>query len=224
MEKIFRILYLVPGLFIKLVELGKNGSRDLMNSKRFPSAILDRGSSFDQLTKLDLNSRVLSNCILNNTELGSYSYLGRNCLIQNVKIGRFCSIANDVMIGLGTHPIDNFSTSPLFYRTKNTFNISLVPEDLAFEEYKTTIIENDVWIGARVTILDGVTIGNGAIVASGSVVTKDVPPYAIVGGVPAKIIKYRFEKEKIDFYSKEEWWNGDLETIKVKIEDLNRER
>ncbi len=70
-------------------------------------------------------------------------------------------------------------------------------------------IGNDVWIGANVLILDGVTIGNGAIIAAGAVVTKDVPPYAVVGGVPAKIIKYRFNKEEIDFLEQLKWWEKD---------------
>ena len=200
MDKIARVLNLFPGFFVELYHLAKNGSRDLFNKRRFKSAIIDRGCCFDPKTKLDKNSRVLHNSILNNVRLGSYSYIGRNCLIQNVRIGKFCSIANDVMIGLGSHPIDHFSTSPLFYRKSNSFNISLVKENLLFEEYSAIVIENDVWIGARVTILDGVTIGNGAIIAAGALVTKDVPAYAIVGGVPSKVIKYRFESSKIESF------------------------
>tara|TARA_R110002126_G_scaffold286935_3_gene439235 strand:- start:11582 stop:12253 length:672 start_codon:yes stop_codon:yes gene_type:complete len=221
MNKIVRILNLFPGFFIELYHLAKNGSRDLSNKRRFKSAILHNGSSLSSNTILDANSRVLGNSILNNVHLCSYSYVGRNCLVQNADIGKFCSIANDVMIGLGNHPIDYFSTSPLFYKKKSGFNTKIVQNDLKFVEYKQITIENDVWIGARATILDGVTIGNGAIIAAGALVSKDVPAYAIVGGIPAKVIKYRFEKSKIVALLSEKWWDLSLEEIKKRIEELN---
>lgn len=214
MKKLIRILFLIPGLIWKLLVLAKKGSRDMYNKFRFKKSIIDGGSSFCSKTILYPNSRVLSSCVFNNVILGSYTYVGRNSLLQNVKVGKFCSIANDVMIGLGTHPLDLFSTSPLFYRKHNTFKIKLVQENLVFKEYTETVIENDVWIGARVTILDGVKIHNGALVAAGAVVTKDVPAYAIVAGVPAKIIKYRFDKVKIEYLLKTKWWSKDLSWIK----------
>lgn len=199
-----------------------DGSRDIQNQRRFKKATIDNGCSINYKTQINKNSRLLENSILNNVFLDSYSYVGRNSLIQNTSIGKFCSIANDVMIGLGSHPTDFFSTSPLFYRKRNTFGINLVDKDLDFKEYVETIIENDVWIGARVTVLDGVKIQNGAIVAAGALVTSDVPPYAIVGGVPAKIIRYRFEKSKIEDLLKTEWWNKDLKEIEEKMNRYNQ--
>ena len=144
MDKITRIFNLFPGLFIELYNLAKNGSRDLDNKMRFKGSIVDNGSSFNSETILHIGSRVLEGCILNSVELGDYSYIGRNCLLQNVKIGKYCSIANDVMIGLGNHPINHFSTSPLFYKKNNTLGKTLVSEDLDFEEYKEIVIENDI--------------------------------------------------------------------------------
>ena len=105
---------------------------------------------------------------------------------------------------------------------KNTLKIDLVDTDLDFDEYENIIVGNDVWIGARAIIMDGVKINNGAIVAANSVVTKDVPAYAIVGGVPAKILKYRFNEKKIETLLNTEWWDDDLQTIKSKINNLNR--
>jgi acetyltransferase-like isoleucine patch superfamily enzyme len=95
----------------------------------------------------------------------------------------------------------------LFYRKQNTFNIKVVDKDSSFQENKPIEIGNDVWIGARVIILDGVKIGTGAIIASGAIVTRDVPPYSVVGGVPAKIIKYRASENDIAFWQQSEWWN-----------------
>lgn len=196
-------------------------SRDLINKIRFSNAIIDDGSCFNENTLIQKSVHVLSNCVLNNCSVSSYTYIGKNCLIQNTNIGKFCSIANDVMIGLGQHPLEHFSTSTLFYRRKNTLNISLVDNDLVFDEYKKITIGNDVWIGARVIIMDGVTIGDGAIIAANSVVTKDVPDYAVAGGVPAKIIKMRFTETKIEKLKQLKWWDDDIRVIKNKIAQLN---
>ena len=121
-----------------------------------------------------------------------------------------------VYIRFSNHPTDTFvSTFLAFYKdTRKVFGYSyytgLQP---GFEMYRKTAsgylvdIGHDVWIGADVKIMDGVSIGNGAVVAAGAVVTKDVPPYAIVGGVPAKIIKYRFTPDQIEFLQQFKWWN-----------------
>lgn len=215
MKKIKRIFLLPLGFIKKSFDMANAGARDIENKIRFKKAIIDKGCSFDQKTIIHPNVHVLENCIVNNSEINSYSYLGRNCLVQNTTIGKFCSIANDVLIGLGNHPLDQFSTSPLFYKKSNTFSVSLIKKDFDFAEYEPIFIGDDVWIGAKAVILDGVNIGCGAIVASNSVVTKDVPPYAIVGGVPAKIIKYRFSEVKIEEMLGLKWWMWDLEKIKI---------
>lgn len=214
MNMLFRIILLPIGFVKKCFEFANQGARDLENKFRFRNTIIDKGCSVNKDTFIHPNVHILENCIINNSEVHSYSYLGKNCLIQNATIGKFCSIANDVSIGLGNHPLDYFSTSPLFYRRKNTFNINLIENDLQFEEYLPVSIGNDVWIGSRAIILDGISIGNGCIIAANSVVTKDVEPYSIIGGVPAKFIKYRFSEKKIDELNNGKWWNMDL--IKIK--------
>jgi acetyltransferase-like isoleucine patch superfamily enzyme len=221
MKKIIRIFLLPLGFVKKLLEIANEGTRDIENKFRFKNVIIDKGCSMDSKTILHANVHLLENCIINNSEINSYSYLGNNCLVQNTTIGKFCSIANDVCIGLGKHPLDNFSTATIFYRKKNTLNISLVDKNLSFEEYSKITIGHDVWIGARVIILDGVTIGNGAVIAANSVVSKDIPPYAVVGGIPAKTIKYRFDEEKIKKLTDSKWWELELQEIKNKINILN---
>jgi chloramphenicol O-acetyltransferase type B len=219
---ILRLFFYPFGIFKELNRLGINGSRDILNSSRFTGVIIDNGVCIDEYSQISSNVHILDNCIINHSSINSYTYIGKGCKLQNATIGRFCSIGSDVSIGLGSHPINNFSTSPLFYRKKNTLNIKLVKHDLDFKDYKPIKIGHDVWIGTRVLIMDGVNIGNGAIVAANSVVTKDVPPYSIVGGAPAKIIRYRFDEAKITNLLNSNWWEMDLLDIKKKQIDLNK--
>ena len=211
------MFFLPIGLMRKLIELAGEGARDIHNKKRFAGSIVDSGCRIDKESSLAANTHILENCEVSRSRINEYSYVGKNSIIQNAEIGKFCSIAREVFIGLGTHPIDEFSTSTLFYRRKNTFGIELMDRDLEFEEYRKTEIGNDVWIGARAMILDGVKIGHGAIIAAHAVVTKDVPPYAIVGGVPARIIKYRFGEDRIRKLLALSWWNWDLAEIKERM-------
>lgn len=213
MNKIRRVLLLPFGFLKKILELSNEGARDIENRIRFKDAIIDKGCCFDPKSKIHPNVSLLGNCIVNNSEIHSYTYLGKNCLIQNSSIGKFCSIANDVIIGLGNHPLDLLSTSPLFYKVQNPLHIGLIKKDLDFVEYKAISVGNDVWIGTRSIIMDGVSVGLGAVIAANSVVTKDVPPYAVVGGIPAKIIKYRFPSEKIEEIISSQWWESSIDKI-----------
>jgi acetyltransferase-like isoleucine patch superfamily enzyme len=209
------------GFFKIFIQLVNQGARDLQNQNRFKGVIIESGCCIDNKTTISAHTRLFNNCILNNCEIASYTYIGKNNIIQNSKIGSFCSVANDVLIGIGRHPVHHFSTSPLFYQINNPLKIKLIDTNLEFQEYLPVQIGHDVWIGARAIIMDGISIGHGAIVAANSVVTKDVPPYAIVGGIPAKIIKYRFTPKKIDELLKSGWWNWKIEDIKKKFIDLN---
>jgi chloramphenicol O-acetyltransferase type B len=222
MNKLKRIFLLPFGFFKKALEIANEGARDIENKIRFKNNIIDKGCCIDDKSILHPNVHLLENSIINNSEINSYTYLGKNCLVQSASIGKFCSIANDVCIGLGKHPINNFSTATLFYRKINTLNINLIDKEPDFAEHENIFIGHDVWIGLGAIILDGVTIGHGAVIASNAVVSKDVPPYAIVGGVPAKIIKYRFEEKKIKYLLHSKWWNMDLVEIKENMNFLNQ--
>ena len=137
-----------------------------------------------------------------------------DCRIRNVKIGRYCSVAKHVDIGLPQHPVDWLSVSPRQYFRDFGCWSSLAGKKIAVKPFDgesgMTEIGNDVWIGDRVVIMSGLKIGDGAIVAAGAVVTKDVPPYAVVGGVPARIIKYRFDEPTIRRLLDLQWWRYDL--------------
>ena len=151
----------------------------------------------------------------NNVEIGKYTYgLWGAEIAPKTKIGAFCSIAPNVKIGLMNHPMDYVSTHPFLYYKDRGF----VKEDIQIPQKSAPIIGDDVWIGTNVVILPGVHIGQGAIIGAGAVVTKDVPPYACVGGVPAKLLKYRFPKETIEKLLKINWSQKDDEWIKNNIE------
>ncbi len=218
---LLRILLLLPGLVFKLISLCLDGSRDLANKIRFSKSIIDSNCFINPNTEIKSNCHILEGVILLNSTVDSFTYIGKKSVIQNAAIGSFCSIASEVCIGLGKHPVEHFSTSTVFYKTQNTLNIKLVDTDLPFKEYEPVNIGSDVWIGARSIILDGVTIGHGAVIAANSVVSKDVAPYSIVGGVPAKIIRYRFSPEKIQSLLDQEWWKWELSKIKSTMSELN---
>lgn len=162
--------------------------------------------------RIDRTSKVCSGSQLNRVSMDKYSYIGNNCFLNNVSIGPFCSIADNCKIGGAQHQMKYVSTSPVFTEGKNILNInfSVHPDtpDLP------TIIGADVWIGMGATIKGGVNIGVGAVIGAGSVLTKDVPPYEIWAGNPAKFIKKRFSEEESEKLLASEWWKMSFEDLK----------
>lgn len=157
---------------------------------------------------------VYKNSRVRDCHFGSYSYVGRESQVYSANVGSFTSIGPQVLIGLGEHPSKNFiSTHPMFYSTLGQSNPVIVEKNL-YDEFPQTAIGHDVWVGARSMIKSGISVGNGAIIAAGSVVVKDVEPYSIVGGVPAKHIRYRFNEEQITFLLDSRWWENDLSWLK----------
>ena len=141
------------------------------------------GSIIMDYTKIDLK-----------TKIGMHSYIGYNCTITKTIIGNYCGVGDNVVIGPGEHNLHNISLN--LYEEHPDNNLTI----------KNCNIGHDVWIGANAVILRGVTIGNGAVIGAGSVVTKDIPAYAIAVGIPARIMRYRFDKVMIDNIESSQWF------------------
>jgi len=162
---------------------------------------------------------------ISDSNIGYATAIGIYSNLSNCSIGRFCSIANNVHVQKFTHPINFVSTYPGFYDSVNNYPFGKSKNH--FEEFlkcsngKNANIGNDVWIGENVIIKGGVTIGDGAIIGMGAVVTKDIPPYAVVGGIPAKIIKYRFDENTINKLLSIKWWNWDHKLIQTRKDEFS---
>lgn len=149
--------------------------------------------------------------VRNFSSVGAFSF--PTCHFSgNVSIGRYCSIASNVKIMGGNHPMNRFTTHMLTYNGEfDQYAMSEFNRPWVLKPYLTQptspTIGNDVWIGNDVVLKGGITLGDGAVVAANSVVTKDVPPYAVVAGIPARIIKYRFEPDVIQALLEIKWWN-----------------
>lgn len=142
--------------------------------------------------------------IIRDSHVGKGSYTGTNTIMYRVDIGRFCSIGWNVSMGGATHQYDHISMYTGYW-FERTFGI---PNDNVFPK-KRTIIGNDVWIASGANVLSGITIGDGSVIGAGAVVTKDVPPYSIVAGIPANVIKKRFSDDIIELLLQLKWWEWD---------------
>lgn len=145
------------------------------------------------------------------SQIGKYTYIGYNCFVTKAQIGNYCSIANNVSIGQGEHDLNQISTSSYFYEN-------------AYEKLteKSCMIGSDVWIGVDSIIRRGVKIGDGAVIGANSFVNEDVPDFAIVAGTPAKIIKFRFDEEKILKIKNSKWWNLNIEDARHQMKELSK--
>jgi acetyltransferase-like isoleucine patch superfamily enzyme len=180
-----------------------------------PCAI--KNSRVDKTAKGDIGS------IISNSEMGRYSYIGEHTSLLSTTVGSFTSISNYCAIGGASHTMEWASMSPVFINSRG-----LLKTKFAHYSYTTstrTYIGNDVWIGSHCLIKAGVSIADGAVVGMGAVVTKDIGPYEIWAGVPAKFIRKRFDNETIQSLLKSEWWSKEKKEIKklaIYVTDVER--
>lgn len=207
--------------------MGLHCIKQLIHRKKVGNACLfGKNTTIDSKAKFEGMNRLSDGAVFLNSSMGYASYVSDHSFIKNTVIGRYTCIANEVVTVAGNHPLSLVSVHPAFYSIDHKPSYVKQPKFDNFKyidaEQKISVeIGNDVWIGARATILEGVTIGDGAVVAAGAIVTKDVPPYAIVGGVPAKIIKYRFDDETIKKLLELKWWEKDHAWIKSHADDFD---
>ncbi|WP_313201762.1 CatB-related O-acetyltransferase [Pseudomonas sp.] len=177
-----------------------------------PTATLAANASIETPIFLGKNSS-----IGHRSNIGKYAFINAECIIYaNVTMGRYCALGRFVEVGLAKHPLNflsthhlTISTSP-FLRDPDFSQSTKIPWDV----HPCTTIGNDVWIGAKACIASGITVGDGAVIAAGAIVTKDVPPYCIVGGNPARVIRTRFNDELIDRLLQLKWWDLPLSLTK----------
>lgn len=184
--------------------------------------VISRGVLFNNSTNFGNNIKIYKNTSILDSKIGNGTYIGWNSIYDNCQIGKFCSIAPFSKIIYGKHPSSIFiSTHPAFFSINKQAGFTFAKSNL-FDEHNyvpnskelSVVIGNDVWIGYGASIIEGLEIGDGAIIAAGSIVTKNVPPYAIVAGIPARIIKYRFNESEIEKLKLYRWWENDWEWIK----------
>lgn len=160
---------------------------------------------------------------MSESTFGDYSYVVQGCSIVWADIGRFCSIAASTRINPGNHPLERAALHHFTYRSRS-YGFS-VEDDAEFFQWRAShrvVLGNDVWIGHGSTLLPGVKVGTGAGIGAGAVVSRDVPPFAVYGGVPARLIRFRFEERVREGLLNLAWWDWSRERLEAALPDLRR--
>lgn len=180
--------------------------------QQHPSCRLHSNVRIDAASRLERYNVLFSNTTLINSTLGDHSYVQAYALLYQADVGRYCSIASGAQIGLPPHDITWASSHPVF-GLRDTPLVQIYRCDNGWAAIPRTTLGHDVWVGHGALITAGVHVGHGAVIAAGAVVTRDVPPYAIVAGVPARLIRFRFEEDVRQRLLDAAWWDRGEEWI-----------
>lgn len=190
--------------------------------RRFPRSVIHVGATLSDDSGMDEASVLFAEAALLDSRLGAFSYVQARTVVTAADIGPFCSIAANVCIGLAAHPTHMVSTSPVFYDPAQPLPKFLVRERRLTSTLPRTSIGADVWVGQNALVRAGVRVGVGAVIGAGAVVTRDVAPYSIVGGSPARLIRRRFADDLCDRLLESRWWElplGELERLAPDFSD-----
>jgi len=204
---------------IKRLLLG-NKNQQKSVEKQFSDRVFIHHSSIVEQSDFGDWVNIQRDCYFYRSYVGSYTYFAGFDAVMNATIGKFCSVGASVSIGPGKHPVEYISTSPVFFSPQKQCGVTFADQSY-YREMGNVKIGNDVWIGANAIILDDVTIGDGAVIAASAVVTSNVEPYAIVGGIPAKFIRKRFSDELIAKLLEFKWWDKDEEWLKKNFKSFH---
>ncbi len=190
---------------------------------RLSEAPLIHETAFVAASEIGRYTEIAERCQVSETVLGDYSYMMRECEIWAARIGKFVNIASHVRINATNHPVWRATLHHFTYRAGDYFDDAThEAEFFDWRRSNVVAIGHDVWIGHGATVLPGVTIGNGSVVGAGAVVSKDVAPYTVVGGVPAKPIRRRFDEATANRMDRLAWWDWDHARLRLALEDFRR--
>ena len=201
--------------------MATNISNSITNAELSHTPLIGKDTKYKN-SQLGYACEIGQRCKVVNTSMGDYSYLSDDSDVINTTIGKFCSIAAHTRINPGNHPLERVAMHHFTYRASRYGFGDDEAEFFQWRADKSVIIGHDVWIGHGAVILAGVSIGNGAAIGSGAIVTKDVPPFAIAVGNPAKVLRKRFSNELIEKIEGLAWWDWPAELLAERLQDFRQ--